>query len=74
VRDAVVGDAALVVDPDDREALAHAMGRLVSDASLREDLRARGLERARRYSWDETARRTIAVYEEVYRSADTPRG
>jgi glycosyltransferase involved in cell wall biosynthesis len=70
----VVGDAALVVDPDDRAALADAMARLVSDAALREDLGARGLEHARRYSWDETARRTIAVYEEAYRSSGIPRG
>ena len=66
----VVDDAALVVDPDDREALVDAMARLVSDATLREEFRARGLERARRYSWDETARRTIEVYEEVKRAVD----
>ncbi len=65
----VVGDAALVVDPDDRAALADAMARLASDATLREDLRARGLDRARRFSWDETARRTIEVYESVHRRA-----
>jgi glycosyltransferase involved in cell wall biosynthesis len=66
----VVGDAALVVDPNDREALADAMERLVSDATLREEFRARGLERAQRYSWDETARRTIEVYEDVQRAVD----
>jgi len=70
----VVGDAALVVDPDDRGALADAMARVVSDAALREDLRARGLARARGYTWDETARRTIAVYEEAHPSTDIPRG
>jgi len=70
----VVGDAALVVDPDDRAALADAMARVVSDAALREDLRARGLARARGYTWDETARRTIAVYEEAHPSTDIPRG
>jgi alpha-1,3-rhamnosyl/mannosyltransferase len=65
----VVGDAALVVDPDDRMELADAMARLVSDARLREHLRARGLERAQGFSWDETARRTIEVYEDVHRGA-----
>ena len=69
----VVGDAALIVDPDDRAALADAMARLVSDPTLREDLRARGLDRARRYSWDATARRTIEVYEDVHRAMDVPR-
>jgi glycosyltransferase involved in cell wall biosynthesis len=63
----VVGDAAIVVDPDDRAALADAMATLVSDEALRDDLAERGLERARRFSWDETARRTIEVYESVTR-------
>jgi len=66
----VVGDATLVVDPDDRKELADAMARLVSDVRLREDLRARGFERVQGFSWDETARRTIEVYQDVHRGGD----
>jgi len=59
----VVGDAALLVDPDDRVALAGAMARILEDPCLREDLRERGLKQVERFSWDETARLTLDVYE-----------
>ncbi len=59
----VVGDAALMVDAGDRSGLAEAMARVVAEPSLREDLRERGLRQVRRFSWDETARMTLQVYE-----------
>jgi glycosyltransferase involved in cell wall biosynthesis len=58
----VVGDAALVVDPQDADALSHAMYRLYNEPVLREDLRARSLARAALFSWDRTAAETLAVY------------
>jgi glycosyltransferase involved in cell wall biosynthesis len=58
----VVGDAGLVVAPDDVEGLAAALLRLLGDQALREELRERGLAQARRFSWTETAERTLAVY------------
>ncbi len=61
----VVGDAAVMVDPHDVEGLAEAMYRVLTDADLREELRARGLERARQFTWERTARETVAVYREV---------
>lgn len=64
----VVGDAALLVDPADVTGLAAAMARMLEDQSLREDLQERGLKQARRFSWDETARRTLQVYESVHSS------
>jgi glycosyltransferase involved in cell wall biosynthesis len=51
----VVGDAALVVDPDDVDALADAMTRLVRSPSLRAQLRERGLARSGQFSWDRGA-------------------
>lgn len=65
----VVGDAGLLVDPTDTEALALALGRLCDDRALRHDLRRRGFERAERFSWEATARATRAVLEEVARKA-----
>ncbi len=59
----VVGEAALLVAPTDVEALAEAMGRLLADRRLREDLAAKGLARAARFSWSETARVTLEVLE-----------
>jgi glycosyltransferase involved in cell wall biosynthesis len=59
----VVGEAALLVDPEDRAGLADAMARIVTDDRLREDLRERGLKQAQRFSWEQTARLTLGVYE-----------
>ena len=61
----VAGDAALLIDPHDTGALAEAMWRVLSDGSLRTDLRARGLGRAQAYSWARAARDTLAVYQIV---------
>ncbi|HET7035356.1 MAG TPA: glycosyltransferase family 1 protein [Thermomicrobiaceae bacterium] len=58
----VAGDAALTVDPEDRDALAGAIARLLGDAELRASLRERGLARAGHFSWERTARETAAVY------------
>lgn len=63
----VVGDAGITVPPTDADALAGAIVRLLRDASLREELRERGLRRAAAFSWRATAERTLAVYEEVER-------
>ena len=61
----VVGDAGLLVDPFDTGALASALARLLDDAHLRAELRARSLARARLFDWRETARRTLEVYRSV---------
>jgi glycosyltransferase involved in cell wall biosynthesis len=55
------GDAALLVDPRDTEAIAAGMTRLLTDGALRERLRVAGVARAARFSWDETARLTAEV-------------
>jgi glycosyltransferase involved in cell wall biosynthesis len=61
----VVGDAALLIDPYDPEAIAHAMRRVLTEPALRDDLRARGLARAREFSWDRSVRRVREIYDEV---------
>jgi glycosyltransferase involved in cell wall biosynthesis len=61
----VVGDAGLLVPPDDIDAIADGIGRLVQDGALRQTLAARGLARARRFGWDDTAGRTLAVLRAV---------
>jgi glycosyltransferase involved in cell wall biosynthesis len=64
----VVGDAALMIDPYDPAAIADAMRRVLTDASLRSDLRTRGLERARSFSWERSIRRVREIYDEVLRA------
>ena len=63
----VVGDAALAVDPFDVDAIASAIRKLVNDSVLRRELSIKGQERARKFDWRETARKTLAVYNEVAR-------
>lgn len=58
----VVGDAGLVVDPMNPDALANAMLRVLRDDELRRDVAARGIERARQFRWDTAARETARTY------------
>jgi len=60
----VVGDAGLLVDPTDVDRLADALGRVLDDAKLAEDLRRRGPERAARFTWERTADALLALLEE----------
>lgn len=58
----VVGDAGLLPEPDDPEAIAAALTDVLGDDALRRELVRRGLERARRFTWDATARQTVETY------------
>jgi glycosyltransferase involved in cell wall biosynthesis len=60
----VVGDAAVLLPPADSGAWAAALEKLLTQPLVRERWRARGLERARRFSWEQTARETLRIYEE----------
>ncbi len=61
----VAGDAALIVPPDDADALADALQRALTDRAVRQTLRANGLARAAAFTWEDTARRTAAVYRQT---------
>jgi glycosyltransferase involved in cell wall biosynthesis len=63
------GDAALYADPLDVESMTDAVRRLQCDTERREHLRARGLERAAKFSWGRAAARTRGVYERLLDSA-----
>jgi glycosyltransferase involved in cell wall biosynthesis len=60
-----VGDAALLVDPDDLPGLTSAMLRDVRENALAADLRRRGIERAAQFSWHDSARRLLEELERV---------
>jgi len=61
----VAGDAADLVDPRSVRELTDALERVLTDAGHAESLAARGRAQAERFSWDETARLTLEVYEAV---------
>jgi glycosyltransferase involved in cell wall biosynthesis len=61
----VAGEAAMLVDPQDTDAIAAALKRLANDLSLRDDLRQRGLDRARQFSWQSAVEKTWRIYGEL---------
>jgi glycosyltransferase involved in cell wall biosynthesis len=58
----VVGDAALLVNPQSDEEITVALWRVLTDTALRAELRAKGLQRAVVFSWRQAAEQTMAVY------------
>lgn len=61
----VAGRAAHLVDPNNPADIARGISTVVTDVSLREELRSRGLKRAQEFSWDRSAAATLAVYREI---------
>jgi glycosyltransferase involved in cell wall biosynthesis len=61
----VVGDAGILLAPEDIEAWANALLKVLCDAAWREELRKRGLRRAALFSWERTAQQTFKVYRDV---------
>jgi glycosyltransferase involved in cell wall biosynthesis len=59
------GDAALLVNPDDPDALSGQVLRAAADETVRDELRPRGLERAAAYTWDRTAAAVHALLTEL---------
>lgn len=60
-----MGDARLMYPPDDYKGLAEAKYAVLTDEGLCQSLVERGLARARQFTWEETAQKTLAVYERV---------
>jgi len=58
----VADDAALLVDPEDEDAIAGGLVRILSDETLRADLKEKGPKRAASFSWAATARATLDAY------------
>lgn len=63
----VLGDAGVYFDPDDAADIARAAASLLDDAALREACVARGIARAKSFSWASTAARTAAILREAAR-------
>ena len=61
----VVDEAAVLVDPFDVDAIAAAIERVVSDSELRSRLRDQGVQRAKLFDWQNTARQTLTIYQKA---------
>jgi glycosyltransferase involved in cell wall biosynthesis len=58
----VVGDAGLLIDPHDVDELTVSMWRVLNDSKLREEMSAKGLRQAARFSWERAAHETLEIY------------
>jgi glycosyltransferase involved in cell wall biosynthesis len=58
----VAGHAAILVEPNNPEALAAAITQMLRDDTQRQELRRRGIGRAREFTWQAVARQTLQVY------------
>lgn len=65
----VVGNAAVMVNPENIFEIMRALHRVLVDQSLRDKLKARGLEQAAKFSWDSSVRRMMEIYREVAQPA-----
>lgn len=63
----VVGDAGLAVPPDDVEGWARALGRVLNDQGMADDMSRRSLERAQNFSWTESATAVAGILDTVVR-------
>jgi glycosyltransferase involved in cell wall biosynthesis len=61
----VVGDAALMVDPLNTEEIKTAMRRIYQEPTLASHFAIKGLERSRKFRWEETAQLTLKVYRQA---------
>jgi glycosyltransferase involved in cell wall biosynthesis len=61
----VVDEAGLFMDPDDVESLTSALDRMLADSNLRASCARRGLDRARHFTWTQTARDVRRAYEDA---------
>jgi glycosyltransferase involved in cell wall biosynthesis len=59
----VVGDAGVLIDPSDEHDLALKMHDILVDPKIRKDMSRRGIHRARTFTWDDAAKKTMVIYE-----------
>jgi glycosyltransferase involved in cell wall biosynthesis len=67
----IAGDAALLVEPTDEDAIATSLERVLTDEATRAELLARGRDRVRAFSWDDTARDLASCYRSLANTGAT---
>jgi glycosyltransferase involved in cell wall biosynthesis len=61
----VVGDAAVLVDPHDIDSIVDGLRCVLTNPMRADDMRRKGLERAREFSWERSVARTLEVYKRI---------
>ncbi len=61
----ISGDAALLIDPHDVDSIAQGLERVLMDRALRDRMMEEGPKRSQPFTWERTARETLATYEEA---------
>jgi glycosyltransferase involved in cell wall biosynthesis len=61
----VVGNAAMLVNPENVFEIMHALHRVLVDQPLREKMKQRGYEQVKKFSWEIAARQILAIYKEI---------
>ena len=61
----IAGDAAISINPDDTEKMAKMMENVLSNKELAEEMREKGIKRAKLFSWEGCAKETLNLYEEI---------
>ena len=61
----VAGGAALLINPEDTHHLAEGIARVLKNEDLRQELTERGLKRAKLFTWEKTAEKTLTLYHQV---------
>jgi glycosyltransferase involved in cell wall biosynthesis len=66
----VVKDAGILIDPYDTSNLITALGNLINNENLKNELSSKGLAKAAEFSWDRTALQTLSAYKTVYEKSN----
>lgn len=61
----ITGDAALIIDPESPQKIAHAINKIINDFSLSSILITKGNNRVQKFSWEKTAKETYTVYNQI---------
>lgn len=62
----VTGDAGILIDPYNEQEIAEAMFKVFNDPDLKNNMIRKGLSRSEKFSWEHTAKKTLAVYNRIY--------
>ncbi|MBI1821794.1 MAG: glycosyltransferase family 4 protein [Nitrospirae bacterium] len=62
----VVGEAAITLDPFDVDGFSDSIEKIINNKNLRKEMIEKGYQRVKQFSWEETARKTLRVYEDLF--------